>query len=168
MEVLMEKAGGPEKARELINAVESRTGNTALHFAAENGHCAMVAFLLKQGAGTGLYYLLLFIYLYLLSLFGAYVDVCVVCALPTEKNALNGSKQTALHLATLAGCVPAVRMLVEHGAQILFTAAEAKSKKVSHFAVVNLTHHTRPLTCAVFGWVLCSAGASLAAAPGGL
>jgi hypothetical protein len=55
---------------------------------------------------------------------------------------LNGSKQTALHLATLAGCVPAVRMLVEHGAQILFTAAEAKSKKVRHFAVsvVNLTH----------------------------
>ncbi|ELR16094.1 Fbox domain containing protein [Acanthamoeba castellanii str. Neff] len=108
MEVLMEKAGGPEKARELINAVESRTGNTALHFAAENGHCAMVAFLLNQGA---------------------------------EKNALNGSKQTALHLATLAGCAPAVRMLVEHGAQILFTAAEAKSKKVPasplHLAASN-------------------------------
>ena len=54
MEVLIEKAGGPEKARALINAVESRTGKTALHFAAENGHCAMVAFLLKQGAGTTL------------------------------------------------------------------------------------------------------------------
>jgi ankyrin repeat protein len=52
MEVLMERAGGPEKARALVNAAEPKNGKTALHFAAENGHCAMVAFLLKHGAGT--------------------------------------------------------------------------------------------------------------------
>ncbi len=53
-----------------------------------------------------------------------------VRALPADKNTLNVTKQTALHLATLAGCVSTVRMLVEHGAKILFTAAEVKSSKV--------------------------------------
>ena len=64
----MEKAGGPEKARALVNAAEPRNGKTALHFAAENGHCAMVAFLLKHGAGTTAFYdlfvQLFFIFLY--------------------------------------------------------------------------------------------------------
>jgi len=72
--------------------------------------------------------------------------ICVVCVCTTDKNALNRSKQTALHLAMLAGCVLAVCLLVEHGAQILFTTAEAKSTKVSHFAVCcqshSLTTHT--------------------------
>jgi len=39
----MEKAGGPEKARALVNAAEPKNGKTALHFAAENRHCMMVS-----------------------------------------------------------------------------------------------------------------------------
>lgn len=51
MEILLAKAGGPERAREMVRAAEPRTGKTALHFAAENGSVAMVELLLRQGAG---------------------------------------------------------------------------------------------------------------------
>jgi ankyrin repeat protein len=51
MEVLLDsdRAGF---SRTTINAVEAKTGMTALHFAAANGHTEMVKFLLKRGAGT--------------------------------------------------------------------------------------------------------------------
>jgi ankyrin repeat protein len=52
MEVLLAKAGGAEQARTMVNAVEARTGKSALHYAAENGRCRMMKLLLKQGAGT--------------------------------------------------------------------------------------------------------------------
>ncbi|ELR20903.1 ankyrin repeat domain containing protein 44, putative [Acanthamoeba castellanii str. Neff] len=96
MEVLLERAGGPEQAQALVNAVEPRTGKTALHFAAENGRELMVALLLKKGA---------------------------------DKDVLCNSKQSALHLAVLSGCLTVVRILVEHGAKVLFSAAEAQTKK---------------------------------------
>jgi hypothetical protein len=52
MKVLVERAGGEERMRAMINAVEARSGKTALHFAAERGHSPVVTLLLKQGAGT--------------------------------------------------------------------------------------------------------------------
>jgi ankyrin repeat protein len=52
MEVLLAKAGGAKQAQAMVNAVEARTGKTALHYAAESDRCAMMELLLKQGAGT--------------------------------------------------------------------------------------------------------------------
>jgi hypothetical protein len=51
MEVLLDsdRAG---LSRTTINAVEAKTGMTALHFAAAKGHTEMVKFLLERGAGT--------------------------------------------------------------------------------------------------------------------
>jgi ankyrin repeat protein len=40
------------------------------------------------------------------------------------------TKQSPLHLATLAGSCAAVRLLLEKGAKLVFSAAEAKTTNV--------------------------------------
>jgi hypothetical protein len=46
-----------------------------------------------------------------------------------DKDSLSLTKQSAMHLATLGSHCAAVQLLLEHGAKLIFSAAEAKTKK---------------------------------------
>ena len=116
------KAGDAELVAKLLaqgaNVDEADTIGTALHWAAINGHSAVVALLVSAGADMGARSDMLGTPLHAAANRSRYETIAILLEQGAEVDALDKDSRTPLHIAAKNGSVPSVKLLIAAGADV--------------------------------------------------
>ena len=135
----------PDMTLKLIDAVDNGYfGGTALSFAAEGGHDAIVEALLAAGASPGLPDRSGYSPLHLAARHGHTACVARLLKGGAPPDARDGQKQTPLHLAANLGQTAATELLLEHGASVDAVGGEARTTAL--WRAIELEHTTLALS----------------------